>query len=214
MTATAKFTFDADFGPNRRKDDPKISVAAHEAALAEAEARGYRNGVNAAEAQARTEAERRNAAALEYIAQTLQRFLGDLSALERRITIDAVEVAIAVARKLAPTLVAREPLAEIERLATTCLSELRHAPHVAVRVNGSLHPQVQELLGKIAAAQGFEGRLIVLGDDAIAPGDCRLEWADGGVVRNSAAAASLIDEAVGRFVAASRDSIGAGNLED
>ncbi|MGZ3410396.1 MAG: FliH/SctL family protein [Xanthobacteraceae bacterium] len=214
MTVQAKFMFDADFSPNRRKDDPKITLAAHEAAVAEAEARGYGNGVNAAEAQARTEAERRSAIALEQISHTLQQFSAGLSVLERKLTVEAVEVAVAVASKLAPALIAREPVAEITQLATNCFTELRNAPHIAIRVNGNIHAKVQELLSKIATAQGFEGRLIVLGDDALAPGDCRLEWADGGVVRDSAATSVLIEEAVARYVAARRDSVGNANLED
>ena len=36
---------------------------------------------------------------------------------------------------------------------------------------------------------------VVMGDDKIAPGDCRLEWADGGMIRDSSATAALIDEA-------------------
>jgi flagellar assembly protein FliH len=214
MTAQPKFMFDADFGPNRRKDDPRITLVAHEAAIGEAEARGYANGLVAAEAQARTEAERRSAAALEQISRTLQQLAADLSSLERRVSVDAVEVALAVAHKLAPALIAKEPIAEVTQLAMGCFSELRNAPHIAVRVNGNVHSQVQELLSRLASAQGFEGRLIVLGDDAIAPGDCRLEWADGGMVRDTAATMALIEEAVGRYVTARRDSVANGNLED
>ena len=139
MTAQAKFLFDADFGAGRGNDEPKITLAAHEAAIAEAEARGYRNGLTAAEAQARTEAERRSAAALERISQTLQGLVASLSALERKLTVEAVEVAVAVASKLAPALIAREPIAEIAQLATSCFAELRNAPHIAVRVNESIH---------------------------------------------------------------------------
>jgi flagellar assembly protein FliH len=214
MTAQPKYMFDADFGPNRRKDDPRIALATHEAAVAEAEARGYANGMNAAEAQARTDAERRTAAALEQIARTLAQLSSDLSALERRLSVDAVEVAVAVGRKLAPALIALEPMREIEQLATACFNELRNAPHIAVRVNGNVHSQVQEMLSRLAAAQGFEGRLIVLGDEAIVPGDCRLEWADGGVVRDSAATAARIGEAVESYVASRQDRVANGNLED
>jgi flagellar assembly protein FliH len=200
MTARAKFMFDADFGESAAA--PKIDLAAHQAQIAEAEARGYRNGMNAAEAQARTEAERRMALALEHIGTALDRNIAALAGVERKLEIEAVEVATAVARKLARELVTREPLAEIEALATGCLGELRSAPHVAVRVNEALHEQVQARLTTIAAARGFEGRLVVLGESDIALGDCRLEWADGGVVRDRAVAEALIDEAVARYVAA------------
>ena len=89
-------------------------------------------------------------------------------------------------------------------LATGCLGELRTAPHVVVRVHESLHEQVHAKLKEIAAARGFEGRLVVLGETEIAPGDCRLEWADGGVVRDRTATQTLIDEAVARYIAARR----------
>jgi flagellar assembly protein FliH len=202
MTARAKFLFDKDFGASAAA--PKIDLAAHQAEIAQAEARGYRNGVSAAEAQARTEAERRAAMALENIGAALDRVIASLAAVERKLEVEAVEVAAAVAKKLANELVASEPLAEIAALAAGCLGELRTAPHVVVRVHESLHEQVQTQLAEIAAMRGFEGRLVVLGEADIAPGDCRLEWADGGVVRDRASAQALIDEAVARYVAARR----------
>ena len=39
---------------------------------------------------------------------------------------------------------------------------------------------------------------------ALAPGDCRIEWADGGLTRDRAAVAAAISEAVSRYVAARR----------
>ena len=37
---------------------------------------------------------------------------------------------------------------------------------------------------------------MVLAEPDIAPGDCRIEWADGGISRDSAATEHAIDEAV------------------
>ena len=45
---------------------------------------------------------------------------------------------------------------------------------------------------------------MVLAEPDIALGDCRIEWADGGVTRDSAATEAAIDEAVARYVAARR----------
>ena len=109
MTVAGRFMFDDDFGPAAKQAPPAISVDAHEAAIAEAETRGYRNGMNAAEAQARTEAERRLAGAFERIAGSLDQLRGGLKAVEDRYEAEAVEVALAVGRKLAGELIAREP---------------------------------------------------------------------------------------------------------
>ena len=53
-------------------------------------------------------------------------------------------------------------------------------------------------------ASGFDGRLVVLAEPDIAPGDCRIEWADGGLKRDRAATEAAIEEAVARYVAGRR----------
>ena len=57
---------------------------------------------------------------------------------------------------------------------------------------------------QIAQLHGFEGRLVVLAEPGMALGDCRIEWADGGLARDRAATEAAIGEAVGRYVAARR----------
>ena len=47
---------------------------------------------------------------------------------------------------------------------------------------------------------GLASRLVVLAEPEIAPGDCRIEWADGGITRDSAATEHAIDEAVARYI--------------
>ena len=203
MTARAKFLFDADFG-RVKEAPPQITPEAHQAAVAAAELRGYERGVASAEAQARSEAERRTAAAYERIAGALAGLAVEMRAIEGRLEAEAVEVAIAVAGRLASALVAREPLAEIAALATECFGAVVAAPHVVVRVNNELYPATRERLDQIAHARGFEGRLVVLGETDIALGDCRIEWADGGVIRERCAIEAAINDLVARYIAARR----------
>jgi flagellar assembly protein FliH len=207
MAAPAKFLFDLDFSPSgaAKSAAPAITVADHEKALAEAETRGYRNGMAAAEAQARTEAERRTAAAFERIGASIAGLQASLTTIERRFEADAVEVAVAVARKLASSLIAREPLTEVTALADGCFRELLAAPHIVVRVHESLYAAAKEKLEDIARSRGFEGRLVVMGENDLAIGDCRIEWADGGLVRDRAATEAAIVQAVDRYVAVRRD---------
>ncbi len=91
---------------------------------------------------------------------------------------------MAVARKLAPTLIEREPFAEISALASSCFRELVAAPHIVVRINDSLYAAAREKLEDITRAHGYEGRLVVLGEPSVGVGDCRIEWADGGINRD------------------------------
>jgi len=207
MTAPGKFMFDNDFSPAAKAAAPTVSTAQLEAAIAEAETRGYRNGMNAAEAQARTEAERRLAGAFERIAHGIEQLRTSLKAVEDRFEAEAVEVALAVGKKLAAELIAREPFAEIAALADQCFRELLAAPHLVVRVNGALYGDAKAKLEEMARARGFDGRLVVMAEAEIAPGDCRIEWADGGLKRDRAATETAIAEAVGRYIASRRGTV-------
>ena len=199
MASTAKFMFDEDFAAGTK---PTITVIEADRRRADAEAQAYRKGFAAGQAQAHGEADQRIAAALGVIAEGFGRLDHALSGIETRLETEAVEVSVAVAAKLAPELVAREPFAEISALANECFHQLVAAPHVVVRIGADVFEMAKEKLEEIARAKGFEGRLVVLADEAMAPGDCRIEWADGGVNRDQAATLSAIDDVVGRYVAA------------
>ncbi len=199
MKPTAKFMFDEDFATGTK---PTITVVEAERRREDAEAQAHRKGFALGKAQARGEAEQRIAAALGLIADGLSRLDHALNGIEARLETEAVEVAVAVAAKLAPQLIAREPFAEISALANECFTQLVTAPHIVVRVGADIYDAAKDKLEEIARAKGFEGRLVVQADAAMAAGDCRIEWADGGVNRDSAATLSAIDDVVGRYVAA------------
>jgi flagellar assembly protein FliH len=199
MTASAKYMFDEDFATGVK---PTISVIEADRRRVDAEALAHRKGFAAGLAQAQGEAGQRIATALGLIADNLSRLDRALNGIETRLETEAVQVAVAVAGKLAPELIAREPFAEISALATECFRHLVTTPHAVVRVGADIHAKAKEKLEEIATARGFEGRLVVTSDDAMAPGDCRIEWSDGGIARDFAATLHAIDDVVGRYVAA------------
>lgn len=199
MKATAKYLFDEDFASGEK---PTISLVEHERRRADAESQAYRNGFTAGQEQAQQETAQRVAGALSVIADALGRLDSALTTIETRHETEAVEVAVAVGAKLAPELVAREPFAEISALATECFHQLVSTPHVAVRIAKDIYESAKEKIEEIARARGFEGRLAVISDETLAPGDCRIEWADGGMVRDQAATTAAINEMVARYIAA------------
>jgi flagellar assembly protein FliH len=199
MASTAKYMFDEDFATGTK---PTITVVEAERRRQDAEALAHRTGFAAGLAQAQGEAAQRAASALALIASSLERLDRALNGIEARLETEAVEVAVAVAAKLAPQLVAREPFVEISALATECFHQLVGTPHVEVRIASDIFEVAKSQLEAIARARGFEGRLMLTPDPAMAPGDCRIEWAEGGVIRDQAATMSTIDEVVGRYVAA------------
>ena len=200
MAVQAKYLFDQDFAPDAKSAEKAMAPAELAIMLAEAESNGYRDGFAAAEKEGTAVATRRMAVAFEQIGDALDRLARGLATIEGRLETESVELAAAIARKLAPELVLREPFTEIATLATECLKHLAAAPHVVVRVNDSLHEVARARLDEIARARGFEGRLMVVAEPEIAVGDCKIEWADGGIVRDTARTESAIATAIGRYL--------------
>jgi flagellar assembly protein FliH len=194
-----KFLFDDEFGANGRVRS-KLSFSEHEALLASAQEEGFRKGFAAAQAEMQAADQHRIAAASEKITDAMEMIAHQLASLETRLESEAVEVAVSVARKLAPALIEREPLAEIERLVVEVFAQLRAAPHVAVRLPTALVDGASLHLLKLAEERGYAGRLIILPDPELGPDDCKIEWADGGVVRERAAIENRINEAVNRYL--------------
>jgi flagellar assembly protein FliH len=201
MAAPAKFLFDMDFSaPDKTRERPATAAEIAQK-VAAAEARAYRDGFDAAQREAKAESDRRAAAALEGIGTAIKAIATRFSGIETRMETEAVDVAVAVARKLCSELIAGEPLAEVTKLVSECFSHLVSTPHLVVRINDSLYEGARERIERLAKQSGFEGRLVILAEPGIATGDCRIEWADGGVVLERAAIEAKINELVGRYMA-------------
>jgi flagellar assembly protein FliH len=188
MGPTAKFLFDTDF---RRPAPAPKNVAAEEA-----EARGYGRGLADGRRQAEVEAQTRLAIALDAVAVRADALLAEVDRHRAETEALAVEFALAMARKLAGDALAREPLAAIAEAQS--FQHLRGVPHLVLRVNDALVEPVDALMRRMARERGFEGRLVILGEPDLAPGDVRLEWADGGIVRDQARIERAVGDALRR----------------
>ena len=200
MAAPAKFLFDTDFGtPDKSRERPTQAEIVQK--IAAAEAKAYRDGYDAGQREAKAESDRRAALALEEINIAMQGIAARFAGIERRMETEAVDVAVAVARKLCTELIAAEPLGEVTGLVVECFSHLVATPHLVVRVNDQLYEIARERIERLAKPSGFQGRLVILAEPDIPTGDCKIEWADGGVVLERAAIDAKIDELVGRYMA-------------
>ena len=201
MAAPAKFLFDMDFSAPDKMRERAATPAEVAQKVAAAEARGYRDGYDAALREAKVESDRRVALALEEIGIAIKGIAARFSGVETRMETEAVDVAVAVARKLCSELIAHEPLGEVTALVSDCFAQLVSTPHLVVRINDSLYEAAHDRIERLAKQSGFAGRLIILAEPEIATGDCRIEWADGGVALERAAIEAKINELVGRYMA-------------
>ena len=201
MAAPAKFMFDMDFAaPDKAREKPATPAEIAQK-VAEAEQRAYRNGYDTAQREAKAESDRRAAQALEEIGGAIKAVASRIAATQTKMETEAVDVAVAVARKLCGDLIAAEPLAQVTGLVRECFSHLVATPHLVVRVHESLYEDAHARIEKLAKQSGFDGRLVILAEPDIVKGDCRIEWADGGVVLERATIDGKIDELVGRYMA-------------
>ncbi|CAN5180841.1 FliH/SctL family protein [soil metagenome] len=201
MAAPAKYLFDVDFGMPDKVREKAATSAEIAVMIAEAEARAYRNGFDAAQHEAKVQSDRRAALALDEIGVAISGIAGRFSAIEFRMETEAVDVAISVARKLCSELIAAEPLTEMMALVHDCFKHLVATPHLVVRINDQLYDEARERIEKMAKQSGFQGRLVILAEPDVVNGDCKIEWADGGVLLERAAIEAKINELVGRYMA-------------
>src|SRR6202043_699272 len=201
MAAPAKFLFDMDFSaPEKTRERPATAIEIAQK-IAAAEARAYRDGYDAAQREAKAESDRRTALALEEIGIAVKGIATRFSGIETRMETEAVDVAVAGARKLGRELIAGEPLGEITGLVSDCFSHLVSTPHIVVRISDSLYEAARERIERLAKQRRFEGRQVNLAEPEIETGDCRIEWGHGGVVLERAAIEAKINELVGRYMA-------------
>ncbi|PTW54994.1 flagellar assembly protein FliH [Breoghania corrubedonensis] len=213
MANPARFLFDRDLAATATAEpakeevvyvEPTILKSEHDRLVREAEKRGFERGQ--AEERTKVGEEGMHVLAKEAAklansaAELLLRLDGELDRIEK----DSVGFAFLIARRFAGHLIAREPLGEVVALISECLGPLRRAPHVVIRVCERDSETLRAHVDKIAFERGFEGRIVILGEPEIERGDCRLEWADGGLVRDRKTLEKHIEAAIRRYFAARR----------
>lgn len=205
----ARFNFDLDLGqgadgaPARPAPAPLPTIPEEVAMQMVQQARedGYAEGLAAGQANAAAMAAQTLAAAAGTLATRSTEMAAALDDASAEIRRQGVELAASIGRKLALHLLARYPTVELEALIAECMQNLAGVPHLVIRC----HPELAEGIRDIATAHmqtsGFAGRLVVMGDPDIRLGDGRLEWVDGGLVRDIAAISGDIDRTISAYLA-------------
>jgi flagellar assembly protein FliH len=229
MAVVRKFLFDNDFGEAPQssaggsvrgaqakgsasagaKAAPVAPAAPPPPMFTEAEMQGAcdiarRKGEEAGATRGRNEAiaafDKQVAATLSTIAQQTAAIAKGIAA-EAQAAGKSVDLAMAIVRKLHPALVERQGLAEIESVLAQCLESLKQEPRLVAYVHSARLDALQERLTQLSASSGFEGRVVLIGDDAMGESDCRVEWADGGVEREAGRIWRAVEEALARYIA-------------
>ena len=207
MNSVQKFLFETSFdGVEDETAPPDAPPHTNPQSFGESELERARDeGFAAGREQGLMEAagsiENASARTLEAIAGEIRALLPALAQDAERRNGEALKAAVTIVRKLFPRTAEAHGTAEIEALVAQCLGQLRDEPRVVVRVCDQLLDPLNERLGGLAADCGYEGKIVLLAEEALLPGDAKVEWADGGAERDSARLWRKVDEIIARATA-------------
>lgn len=127
------------------------------------------------------------------IDEELSKVLGDYATLKNNLEEQFRSMAAALVRRLVPTLLEENALELVSRFLEENFKNFAAEPKLSFYFNPDMIGKVQEIIGRMAHVFDFEGKITLHKDSSLALGDCRVEWENGGVERNSA---DMLDKAV------------------
>ncbi len=233
MADIRKYMFDMDFDPPTHRHAPRdlpepeevpeevidelpsaSSVMFSEEELNLARDGAYEEGRQAGQAEATETTERQTAGALLTIATRMDELASRQAEANDEALRNAVRVAQAVLKKILPAACETHGFEEVTRVVEDVVGHLLDEPRIIVRVAAGLIEAVQGRLEAAAESHGFEGRVVVQADARLQPGDCRVEWTDGGAERDLARLLAEVDATIERSLAPPERRVASAEAEE
>ena len=208
MAQIRKYAFDTEFAPDGAIVRDGVTGARNRLTPQEVEierASAYQTG----QRDAQISAERALAEATGALVDSAHRILVRLDAESARLRTEAAHVALAAARKLAGEALDQFGIARVEAAIDAALHALPHGPRLVIRVAPALVEPLRARIEALAAEHAHDGALLVRADEAAAPGDVSIDWADGVVTLSRADIAARIETLIDAALAAPCDEGGA-----
>ncbi len=157
-------------------------------AIQKAKTEGYQQGFQEGRDNAWKEAvssiEKQNSDTLSLINVSLKEILDRTEETARTAYSTALNTAIAVCKKIAPALSEKNALTEIEFLIRKNFHFLKDEPKISIRITPALADKIKPALSGLIKKESYGGKIAIIRDESIRPGDCRIEWKNGGLQRN------------------------------
>lgn len=207
MGAPVRFLFDNDFTtpppevvavPEEELEEevPKVELEIHLQELKNAEAAAYQRGFVEGQQNAQAEVHEQLTLKTQRMSEAADKMIALIDGDLKRIEADAMVLTATIAKKIAGFALSHYSDDQIMGLIAECLAPLRNVRHLAIRVNEAFVDRLKEPIESLAAKNGFEGRLLILGEPETKPGDCRIEWADGGILFERSEVVASVDAAI------------------
>jgi flagellar assembly protein FliH len=222
LASTQKFHFEIDFemeGERLRLEEEMRQEAARQKALAAAEVERVMTYTEDQVAAFRIESEQAGYArgladakkSTDQAVQSIaEKMIADLALLiqnedmrQKSAQRVAAGTALAAIKKAWPQLIEKYGFDRIEGAVRHALELNAQEGRIVVRVHDTMLDAVVTRLPQLKEHEAFAGKIIVLADDAVVKGDCKVEWADGGLEVLGRTLATHLDDALARVISGS-----------
>ncbi|MFA5040235.1 MAG: FliH/SctL family protein [Bdellovibrionales bacterium] len=133
-------------------------------------------------------------AILNRIDQNVSALIKNMDAVTQEQENQIRRLALSIAKKILPAFTSQNGLQEIEALVSDTIRQMGREPRLVVRVHEGEFDALNEKIQAIATQRAFAGKIVILADAEVASGDCRIEWADGGIERNTPVTEKSIEQ--------------------
>jgi flagellar assembly protein FliH len=184
MDAAKKYQFAEAFDGGQKKREEAVLADAQAQWEADANAReaaAFENG----KAEALASLEAQTLAQVQQINAQLIALASEREALQETMAKASIELAHLSAVKIADVLIERGPGRLVAETVLHALPLVIGEARIVVRLAEPLVEHIKSRMDDMAMEAGFMGKVVLLGDERIAPGDCRIEWANGGIERRA-----------------------------
>ncbi len=182
-----KFLFDLAFDDEAGLTvpaQPKPKVSYTEEELAEIKKASYDSGFAAGKNTMLDSQQQQMNQLLSEIEKLLTTLSQDSEKKWSDFLIQLQQITLVILRKIIPSYVEKNGVDEIDSLVSKTIAEMNQEPRLVIRVAESQFEEANEHINDLAKNQAYVGKIVLLGEADLAPSDCRIEWADGGIERN------------------------------
>lgn len=139
------------------------------------------------------EVEQSSAIVLENINTKLMDIISHREELDKKLEQDFINLNREVIKKLIPTLNEGQAVEILNKFLAENFANFRKASKLSFYFNPAVIKDIQAQVSRLAHIHDFEGKISIHKDEDIGVSDCRIEWENGGVEKNSKVLLEKID---------------------
>lgn len=131
---------------------------------------------------------------MEDINNKLMALVANSSNLSCELEKQSMDLAKAIVEKLVPTLNEEHAVEIVNKFISDNFNNFKNEAKLSFYIHPDIISYVQENIAKLANSHDFEGKIALHKDAKLGLADCRIEWENGGVERDTAALTEKVED--------------------